>query len=352
MKIFSCKIISLFLLLIAIANGTRGETTCEGETCLAEESKVEENLIIVPKGANPDGKPPEAVAGCFDRYELCEKFVEAGECNVNPGWMIMNCAASCDACHMRDPKVRCTHEFLAVSPDPVFRAGDMDKMFNRIITDFKEYEVKVLSESPWVLTFENFLSDVEIDAILSTVDGWERSTDTGATNEFGETGRMLSEGRTSSNAWCRTQCEAHPDVSNVMARIENITTVPRSNYESFQVLKYTTGQRYTVHHDSDESDNQLTCGPRILTFFLYLSDVEEGGETNFPTLGIAVKPKKGRALLWPSVLNHWPNRIDRRTVHEAKPVIKGTKYAANAWIHLFDFQQANLWGCTGTFDEL
>ena len=31
--------------------------------------------------------------------------------------------------------------------------------------------------------------------------------------------------------------------------------------------------------------NLLACGPRILTFFLYLSDVEEGGETKFPFLG-------------------------------------------------------------------
>jgi len=31
--------------------------------------------------------------------------------------------------------------------------------------------------------------------------------------------------------------------------------------------------------------NGLVCGPRILTFFLYLSDVEEGGETSFSLLG-------------------------------------------------------------------
>ena len=37
------------------------------------------------------------------------------------------------------------------------------------------------------------------------------------------------------------------------------------------------GQKYVVHHDSSEEDNKLACGPRVLTFFLYLSDVEEGG---------------------------------------------------------------------------
>ncbi len=78
--------------------------------------------------------------------------------------------------------------------------------------------------------------------------------------------------------------------------------------------------------------------------------MEEGGETAFPTLGITVPPKKGKALLWPSVMDSNLEEIDHRTTHEARPVIKGIKYAANAWIHLYDFATSNLWGCTGTFD--
>jgi hypothetical protein len=33
--------------------------------------------------------------------------------------------------------------------------------------------------------------------------------------------------------------------------------------------------------------NDLT-GARLMTFFLYLSDVDEGGETDFPSLNITV----------------------------------------------------------------
>ena len=43
---------------------------------------------------------------------------------------------------------------------------------------------------------------------------------------------------------------------------------------------------------------------------------------------------------------------DIRTMHEARPVLRGTKYAANAWIHLYNYETPNLWGCTGAFDEL
>lgn len=69
---------------------------------------------------------------------------------------------------------------------------------------------------------------------------------------FGETGRKLSEGRTSSNSWCRTNCLDNPHVQSLMGKIEEIIRVPRENYENFQVLRYQTGQRYNVHHDMSE----------------------------------------------------------------------------------------------------
>ena len=47
-----------------------------------------------------------------------------------------------------------------------------------------------------------------------------------------------------------------------------------------------------------------------------------------------------------------PDMKEGRTMHEARPVMKGIKYAANSWIHLYDYEIPNLWGCTGTFDEV
>ena len=306
----------------------------------------------VPIGANPDGKPREVEKDCIDRHQQCENFARNGECKKNPGWMIVNCARSCKSCHLRDPKVRCTREFLAMDPYPVYKPGDMNRMFESITSKYgNKYNISILSTEPWVVVFENFLSDQEINALITTQRKWERSTDTGLTNEFGETGRILSAGRTSSNSWCDKACEAHPEVRKVIQKIEDITFVKSKNYESFQVLRYEVGQHYKVHHDFGHEDVNLACGPRILTFFLYLSDVDEGGETGFPELGIAVKPIKGRAVLWPSVLDDDLNAIDKRTMHEAKPVIKGLKFGANVWIHLYDFTTPNLWGCTGTFEE-
>ena len=84
----------------------------------------------------------------------------------------------------------------------------MGEMFRSIPERFKDrYEVNVLSESPWVIIFDNFFTEREAKSIIKSVKQWERSTDTGLTNEFGETGRILSQSRTSSNAWCTAECE-------------------------------------------------------------------------------------------------------------------------------------------------
>ena len=65
-----------------------------------------------------------------------------------------------------------------------------------------------------------------------------------------------------------------------------------------------------------------------------------------------MKPKRGKALLWPSTLDSNLEVQDPRTMHEAKPVVQGLKYAANSWIHLYEYKTPNKWGCTGAFDEL
>lgn len=100
------------------------------------------------------------------------------------------------------------------------------------------------------------------------------------------------------------------------------------------------------HHDYIPAQQDRQCGPRILTFFLYLSDVEEGGGTNFPQLDLTIEAKRGRALLWPSVLDSEPMKKDGRMMHQALEVVAGTKFAANGWIHMYDYQMAQSKGCS------
>jgi hypothetical protein len=83
----------------------------------------------------------------------------------------------------------------------------------------------------------------------------------------------------------------------------------------------------------DEEDEEQS-GNRIFTVFLYLSDVEEGGQTTFPTLNLTVQPKVGRVLIWPNVLSDNPTEIEDLTEHESLPVLSGIKYGANVWFRL------------------
>jgi len=286
---------------------------------------------------------------CQDRRDNCEAMAKGGGCTRSPGWMIVNCAKACNKCELRDPKKRCDQKFLNITA-PAYQPGSLNKIFSTIVDDYPQYKPRVLSKEPWIIVFDELFSKQEADEIFNSVGPFERSTDTGSMNQYGEAERIMSTGRTSENAWCRWNCENNPHTKAVINRMVEITQIPYENYESFQVLKYSKGQFYRTHHDMSPRQANLACGPRILTFFLYFSDVEEGGETNFPRLDIKVKPKTGRAVLWPSTLDSDPKEQDPRTHHEALPVIKGEKRAANAWIHLQNFKIPNLWGCTGAFD--
>ncbi|CAJ1959352.1 unnamed protein product [Cylindrotheca closterium] len=313
----------------------------------------------IPENAAPSTNP------CQDRFSICKSEAARGTCSWSPGWMIVHCCKSCDeelnASELIDPNVRCTKERLNMT-EPAWQPGDLNKLFESWAakdSDFAQYDPQVLSspgaefggiDGPWVVTFDNFFSEDEANALIQggAKVGFERSTDQGKMNSLGEREKVVSTTRTSSNAWCIGACERIPQVSRVSHRIEEVTKVPKKNYESFQILEYDYNQFYRSHHDSSGSEKGLS-GHRILTFFLYLTDVEEGGETKFNKLGIQVKPKRGRALVWPSVKNEDPSTWDPRTFHEAMPVIKGKKYAANHWIHLNDYEGPNKWGCTGSF---
>lgn len=80
--------------------------------------------------------------------------------------------------------------------------------------------------------------------------------------------------------------------------------------------------------------------------------MEEGGETSFTELGIKVKPKRGRALIWPLTQDSNPNKMDIRMFHEALPVIKGVKLSANLWIRLYDFETPHNWRCSNTLTTI
>lgn len=312
---------------------------------------------------------------CKNRNQDCSYWAAQGECEANPKYMKLHCAPACRTCEVIDFGHRCP---MPENATDALGPGDLNAMFERVADDTgftaelglvvnvlsrpmekAEEEVDeeelavpsggnaVVEDRPWVVTMENFVSPEECERLieLGGLRGYERSQDVGKRRFDGTYEGYENEFRTSENAWCHEECNDDPVTRLVMDRIAAVTGIPEKNSEYLQLLRYDKGQFYRTHHDFIGHHVGRPIGPRILTLYLYLNDVEEGGGTDFPDLGLTVMPKRGMALLWPSVLDEDPNKKDGRTEHQALPVDRGIKYGANAWIHLRDYKTPDAEDC-------
>ncbi|XP_046723946.1 prolyl 4-hydroxylase subunit alpha-2 isoform X2 [Silurus meridionalis] len=148
--------------------------------------------------------------------------------------------------------------------------------------------------------------------------------------------------RVSKSAWL----EGHEDpiIARVNQRIEDITGLTIDTAELLQVANYGVGGQYEPHYDfsrrpfdnnlkKDETEafKSLGTGNRVATFLNYMSDVEAGGATVFPDFGAAIWPKKGTSVFWYNLFRSGEG--DYRTRHAACPVLVGSKWVSNKWIH-------------------
>ncbi len=133
-------------------------------------------------------------------------------------------------------------------------------------------------------------------------------------------------------------------VPMISKRIELITGLSTqykelvTDAEPFQLVNYGLGGHYEPHHDYSEEEEEpeivpeflKDSGDRMVTFMLYLSDVDEGGATVFPLINVRVPPVKNAAAFW---FNLQPSGDgDPRTKHAGCPVLIGEKWVANKWI--------------------
>eukprot|EP00581_Thalassiosira_minuscula_P016868 CAMPEP_0183730882 /NCGR_PEP_ID=MMETSP0737-20130205/33763_1 /TAXON_ID=385413 /ORGANISM="Thalassiosira miniscula, Strain CCMP1093" /LENGTH=517 /DNA_ID=CAMNT_0025963473 /DNA_START=62 /DNA_END=1612 /DNA_ORIENTATION=+ len=290
---------------------------------------------------------------CKNQHEDCTYWAAIGRCDSNPSYMRTNCAPACETCSLMDVRIRCQIEPGNIS---IWGPGDLNALMETIVDDgdvsgdYSEYNPRALSrpkikrdgtsapgvekDGPWVVYLENFVQEEEADRLveLGKERGYEHSIEVGEEKPDGSYHSLETKSRTSRNTWCQDpSCYGDPLVAPVIERIANLTKTEDKNSEYLQLLQYETGQFYTQHHDYIPHQREMPCGVRILTLFIYLNDVEEGGGTHFPLLGITIQPKKGSAVLWPNVLDQDPETQDPRSDHEALPVLKGNKYGANAW---------------------
>eukprot|EP01061_Rhynchopus_euleeides_P038234 TRINITY_DN65681_c0_g1_i1.p1 TRINITY_DN65681_c0_g1~~TRINITY_DN65681_c0_g1_i1.p1 ORF type:complete len:542 (+),score=178.32 TRINITY_DN65681_c0_g1_i1:63-1628(+) len=223
------------------------------------------------------------------------------------------------------------------------------------VKDAPDIPYYIMSYMPKVYYFPRFVSDEEADNVMEEAD--KRLQRSGVVPIKGKSATGYDNVRTSYGCWLDN---SHKSVEDIRRRVLAVTGFNTTQTEKLQVLRYNVGGKYESHHDFYQSHGATSLKEseemwrvkwnknwnRAATFFLYLADTEEGGETTLPranggpnpssmrdcTKGLRVRPKKGAAVLFYDMK---PNKeTDDFSLHGGCPVKKGVKWGAPQWLHV------------------
>lgn len=216
---------------------------------------------------------------------------------------------------------------------------------------------------PDIVIYHDVMSDREIELIKH----YARPRFRRATVQNYKTGELeFANYRISKSAWLKDT--EHEVIRTVSQRVEDMTGLTMATAEELQVVNYGIGGHYEPHFDFARREERnafksLGTGNRIatvlfyvscfsfswfpassteahfLTFFLsfmarfwvQMSDVTQGGATVFPSLNLALRPRKGTAAFWHNL--HPSGNGDYATRHAACPVLTGTKWGTPIATH-------------------
>ncbi|KAI8476888.1 MAG: hypothetical protein J3K34DRAFT_516155 [Monoraphidium minutum] len=215
--------------------------------------------------------------------------------------------------------------------------------------------IRTLSVKPRAMLWSKFMTLEECDHLVKL--GALHLTKSDVVNS--DTGDIMrSQERTSSGAFLPGR-RIDPVVKAVEERIARWAQLPLHHGEPFHILRYNPSEEYTAHFDIFfDNVHVQNGGQRVATVILYLSDVEEGGETVFPDSptrppleeaatfsdcakkGLGVRPYKGDALLFFSLKPDGKTH-DVASLHAGCPVIRGTKWIATKWMRVGHYRD---WG--------
>jgi prolyl 4-hydroxylase len=125
-------------------------------------------------------------------------------------------------------------------------------------------------------------------------------------------------------------------IAKLDQRIAEVMHCPVENGEGLQILNYQVGAEYRPHFDyfpvgdPGSMAHLAHGGQRVSTLVMYLNDVESGGETSFPSVGVSVVPKKGSAVYFEYCNSR--GQLDALTLHAGNPVLAGEKWIATKWM--------------------
>ncbi|KAI0548834.1 hypothetical protein F4679DRAFT_286714 [Xylaria curta] len=235
------------------------------------------------------------------------------------------------------------------SPPPLLQ---LNSSSSDVMCEDQSYKTEIISLDPLVIYIRDFFNTKDIDNIIQVGE-----------NRFNpsvvhKNGKMVQNPYRTS--WSAALPAEDPAVECVLERSRKfLGTILNPGEDEMgvpQLVRYTEGQEYNLHHDwmripQAAFDGSPRTFNRVASFFVILQDTCTGGETWFPFIkaispqpkesdedrlwrehedgGLAFKPVAGNALFW---VNLFPNGTgDTRTVHAGLPVTGGLKTAMNIW---------------------
>ncbi|KAJ2950102.1 hypothetical protein O0L34_g11444 [Tuta absoluta] len=183
---------------------------------------------------------------------------------------------------------------------------------------------------PDVFIFYDVLSDDEINFVQNSAKPRFKR----AVVHDPKTGELVpAHYRISKSAWLKD--EESDVIASITRRVSDFTGLSMDTAEELQVVNYGIGGHYEPHFDFarkfENAFKERFQGNRIATVLFYMSEVAQGGATVFTELGLSVFPVKNAALYWMNL--HPSGEGDLSTRHAACPVLRGSKWVSNKWIH-------------------
>ncbi len=177
-----------------------------------------------------------------------------------------------------------------------------------------------------IFAIANFLSPAECAHLISLIDAVAQPSPVYPAGSEGQTYRTSYSGDVD---------PADSFVKMIERRISDLLGIDPAFGETVQGQRYLPGQEFRAHYDAFDPAaaywpaEKQRGGQRSWTAMGWLSDVEAGGATDFPLLGVAFPPQAGMLLVWNNALpGGAPNA---QVFHAGTPVVKGTKYIFTKW---------------------
>eukprot|EP00439_Symbiodinium_sp_Y106_P078346 s744_g17.t1 len=211
---------------------------------------------------------------------------------------------------------------------------DVEHGFHKINLSYPG--LQLVRRCPHIFLVQNFFSSTECRRLVQKA-AYEPDSMKPA-GVLTRSGHNRSPARTSSQCLC-----PQAEVPALITKIVATKTIPgalldctRRQLEACQIIRYQEGEFFKLHGDYSTSGTRSSAGfvnsSRLATLFVYLNDIQQGGETEFPNASppLKISPKQGLAVL------HFPARLDRcsdmqRTRHQSLPAVD-EKWIFATWL--------------------